>query len=220
MASVFGAAAIPFIACIALLLAESLQILSFAAPYWASDQFGSFGLWRHVKCVGGSNIDCYQYEYPWHVDVWLNAVRAMESIAIIFIAIPLVVMPVYIYVALGLYYRCVLLTMTVFALLASLCNISGVVVYGVTIGQTPDWAVGWCLIVCIIGAGFDFIGFLVLLIAAINKPNFSPERFTTSGYYVDHDSNKLYAVEGVERDMIRTDVSQFGGHSNPGLDVE
>ncbi len=75
MASVFGAAAIPFIACIALLVAEALQILSFAAPYWASEKLKSspdsvktVGLWRYAQCVGGSNVDCFQYDIQWNVE--------------------------------------------------------------------------------------------------------------------------------------------------------
>jgi hypothetical protein len=50
---------------------------------------------------------------------WHHAVQGLESLSVIFFAIPLVVLPVYIYVALGLYYRCLIGTMALSVLLGS-----------------------------------------------------------------------------------------------------
>ncbi|XP_041353577.1 uncharacterized protein LOC121371619 [Gigantopelta aegis] len=213
MASLFGAAAIPFIACIALLAAETLQILSFAAPYWATSEVTgtSFGLWRKARCAT-EYVGCTRWDFPWYVPDWQNAVRGLESCAIILIAIPLIVLPVYIYVALGLYYRCIMVFMTVCSLLAVLCNAIGVAIYGVEIGKSDELKVSWCLIVSIIGAGFDLIGFLILLIATINKPVFRPDKYYPSGFYVDPDHNKLYAV-----DILEKDGGKSTGRDNPVL---
>nr|KAG5696988.1 hypothetical protein BaRGS_008450 [Batillaria attramentaria] len=124
--------------------------------------------------------------------------RGLESLAIIFFAIPLVVLPVYIYGALGLYYRCLLGSMTLFVLLGTISNIAGVVVFGVQIGSVDGWTFDWCLIVCIIGGALGLIAFIILLIATINKPEFKPDKYFSSGFYVDPDRNRLYAVESDE----------------------
>lgn len=56
--------------------------------------------------------------YPFFSD-WLHAVRALECCAVIFVSLPLVILPVYMYVALGMYYRCVMGTMCAFCLVSS-----------------------------------------------------------------------------------------------------
>ncbi|KAK7104105.1 uncharacterized protein [Littorina saxatilis] len=199
MPSVFGAASIPFIGCVALLAAEIMTILAFATPYWASDDDMSFGLWRTAKCNPGSTgpdrDDCYRSDFPWKGADWQHATRGLESLAIIFFSFPLIVLPVYIYVALGLYYRCLMGCMALSVLLGTLCNIAGVVIYGIQIGSNDTWKLGWCLIVCIIGGGLGLIAFIILLIATINKPTFTPEKYFLSGFYVEQDRNRLYVVE-------------------------
>ncbi|XP_048249127.1 uncharacterized protein LOC124116822 isoform X2 [Haliotis rufescens] len=232
---------LPLLACIALLLAEILQILSFAAPFWAWDSSASFGLWRRLSCLRGSHDGCIQFNYPWHLrgldggsvwrscnaniknEVfcapfhWLNNVRGLESVAIICAAIPLVVMPVYVYVSMGLYHRCFLITMAVFTLVAALCNIVGVIVYGVAIGARLEWTVGWCLFVCVIGGVLDIVGFIILLIATFVKPKIPPQTFQrATSLYVNRDTNKLYAMEGDESGRIDIDVSEYGGRTNMG----
>ncbi|KAL8583830.1 hypothetical protein ACOMHN_040299 [Nucella lapillus] len=202
MPSVFGNAAIPLIGCVALLAGETLTILSFASPYWASVGQEYFGLWRVARCDPGSTApgrqDCKRWDMLWNGEDWQLATRGLESLAIIFFAIPLIVLPVYIYVALGLYYRCTLFLMTLSAFLGTLSNIAGVVVYGVKIGSNEGWKLGWCLIVCIIGGALGLIAAIILIIATINKPEFQPERYFNSGFYVDQDKNRLYVVESDE----------------------
>ncbi|XP_048249125.1 uncharacterized protein LOC124116823 isoform X2 [Haliotis rufescens] len=126
-------------------------------------------------------------------------------------------MPVYVYVSMGLYHRCFLITMAVFTLVAALCNIVGVIVYGVAIGARLEWTVGWCLFVCVIGAVFDIVGFIVLLIATFVKPKIPPQTFQrATSLYVNRDTNKLYAMEGDESGRIDIDVSEYGGRTNMG----
>ncbi|XP_005105741.1 uncharacterized protein LOC101851598 [Aplysia californica] len=223
MAGVLGAASIPFIGCVALLLAVILHILSFASPYWADDADGDFGLWRRAVCKDSTNQltgvrGCYKYNHPWYVDDWLDATRGLESLTIIFWAIPLVILPVYIYVALGLYYRCLLGTMTVLTFLGAVCNIIGVIIFGIKVGETSEFGVGWCLIVCAVAAAFGIAAFFVFLIATCNRPKFAPERHFVSGFYVDPDRNRMYVVENVEpiKEPIVDDVVHVS-HVNPAL---
>lgn len=53
---------------------------------------------------------------------YLHAVRGLESLGIIFLAIPLITLPVYMYIALGMYYRCMLGSMCVSSLLSGKQN--------------------------------------------------------------------------------------------------
>lgn len=62
MGSVFGPAALPLIACVALLTAATLQILGFAAPFWSHDGEKYSGLWREGACLRGSYYECYKYD--------------------------------------------------------------------------------------------------------------------------------------------------------------
>ncbi|XP_067681799.1 uncharacterized protein [Haliotis asinina] len=239
---------LPLVACGVLLVAECLQILSFAASFWAWDSSGSLGLWRRWWCLNGPHMGCIHFNYPWNLKGldggsvwqscntninnevfcapfhWLNAVRGLESVAIICVAIPLVVMPVYIYVSVGLYHRCFLFTMAAFTLLAAVSNIVGVIVYGVALGARQEWAVGWCLFVCLIGGLFDIAGFIILLTAAFLKPDIPPQKFPEStSFYVVGARNTLYAVDGDESGRIdinvsehgdRSEASKHGGHTN------
>ena len=75
---------------------------------------------------------------------------------------------------------------------------AGVVIFGVQIGSNDSWKLGWCLIVCIIGGALGLIAFIILLIATINKPEFTPEKYFASGFYVEQDRNRLYIVESDE----------------------
>ncbi|XP_076441625.1 uncharacterized protein LOC143280814 [Babylonia areolata] len=199
MPSVFGSAATPFIGCVALLAAEVLTILAFASPYWASVGQESYGLWRKARCnpglSGPERQDCSTWNFPWYGKDWQHASRGLESLAIIFFAIPLIVLPVYIYVALGLKYRSTLGFMTLFVFLGTLSNIAGVVVYGVQIGSDDSWKLGWCLIVCVIGGALGLVSAIILLIATINRPEFAAEKYFASGFFVDPDRNQLYVVE-------------------------
>lgn len=202
MAGGFGAASLPLISSIALLAGAILIIIGFAAPYWANDGNNYVGLWRYGKCSKPEYWDCYKYDQPsfGNVPDWLHAVRAMESLAIIFVSLPLVILPVYMYVALGMYYRCMMGTMCVFTLLCVACGIAGVIVYGVNISNN-NWKVSWSLICVIIGCAAVFIGFLVLLVSMLSK---RPEGITQPYYpttiYVDPKKNKLYTIRLDEED--------------------
>ena len=77
----------------------------------------------------------------------------------------------------------------------ALTNVAGVVIFGIQIGSNDSWKLDWCLIVCIIGGALGLIAFIILLIATINKPEFTPEKYFASGFYVEQDRNRLYVVE-------------------------
>ena len=72
---------------------------------------------------------------------------------------------------------------------------AGVVVFGIQIGTHDEWKQDWCLIVCVIGGALGLVAFIILLIATINKPEFAPEKYFSSGFYVEQDRNQLYVVE-------------------------
>ncbi|ESO82998.1 hypothetical protein LOTGIDRAFT_236912 [Lottia gigantea] len=194
-----GAAALPFIACVALLAALILHVLSFASPYWAySDGVGHFGLWRYAECLLDDIKDCYRYDMHWDAPTYLDAIRALECLTLIFWCVPMMIVPVYIYVALGLRYKCLLGCMALSILVGAICNVIGAIIFGVQIG-TNDWQLGWCLIVCIVGGALGFVSFVVMAIATFNRPDFAIERHYPSGFYVDPYKNKLYVVENIDR---------------------
>ncbi|KAL5008691.1 hypothetical protein ScPMuIL_014272 [Solemya velum] len=170
MGSIFGAAALPLIACVALLVAATLQILGFASPYWSHDGTRYTGLWREGECLRESYYDCYKFDITilQRTPDYLHAVRGLESLGIIFLAIPLITLPVYMYIALGMYYRCMLGSMCVSSLLSAVTIIIGVIIYALEIAD-QNKTVAWSLFVCIVGGACSFIGFLVLLIAIIVK---------------------------------------------------
>lgn len=64
MAGGFGAASLPLISAIALLVGAILLILGFASPYWANDGTYYRGLWRYGRCVNAGSRDCYHYDEP------------------------------------------------------------------------------------------------------------------------------------------------------------
>ncbi|XP_059141840.1 uncharacterized protein LOC131929578 [Physella acuta] len=220
MASLLGAASIPFIACISLLAAMVLQILSFAAPYWAYSNTEDIGLWRRTNCVQRNGVSgCYRTDHLWYYYTeWIDAVRAMEALTIIFWAIPLIVLPVYIYVALGLYYRCTIGTMTVLTILGAITNLIGVIIFGAKIGENSAWRASWSLILCVIACGLGIVAFVFLLIACCKKPpKFIVASHFHSAFYVDPDRNRMYVVEDVEQVKNGTIIGGIG-QINPVLE--
>lgn len=196
MAGGFGAASLPLISSIALLAGAVLIILGFAAPFWHNDGVHYVGLWRYGQCVNPDFKDCYHYDQPSlrHIPDWLHAARALECCAVIFVSLPLVILPVYMYVALGMYYRCVMGTMCVFCLMSTMTGIAGVVVYGINLSDN-SWDVGWSLICVIVGCACVFIGFLVLLVSMVAKrPAGITEPYFPTTIYVDPKKNKLYTI--------------------------
>lgn len=83
-------------------------------------------------------------------------------------ALPLVIIPVYMYVSLGLYYRFMMTSMCVSSLISALSIIIGVSVYSVNI-TLSDWDVSWCLFVCIVAFVATLIAFLILVVAACSN---------------------------------------------------
>ncbi|KAK3712670.1 hypothetical protein RRG08_058572 [Elysia crispata] len=199
-----GAASIPFIGCVTLMLALTLHILSFAMPFWAADDVGDFGLWRVRRCIPvlqpGQLDDevCYQWDHPWKTSDWLKIVQALESFTILLWVIPVVVIPVYIYVALGLYYRCFLGTMTTITIVGVASSGAGVIIFGIRIADSSQLSLRWCLPVCAAGSGLGFIAFIIFLIAVLNRPKFKHDRHFVSGFYVDPDRDRMYVVENIE----------------------
>lgn len=63
MGKLFGAASMPMMACIALLIGAIFQILGFAAPYWAFDGTYDVGLWRLARCKSSYHIGCYREDH-------------------------------------------------------------------------------------------------------------------------------------------------------------
>lgn len=202
MAGGFGAASLPLISAIALLAGAVLIILGFAAPFWSHNGIVYVGLWRYGGCVTPEHYDCYSYDQPSlrHIPDWLHATRALECMAVIFVSIPLVILPVYMYVALGMYYRCMMGSMCIFCLLSCITGIAGVIVYGINISNTV-WNVAWSLICVIVGCAIVFIGFLVLLYSMVSKrPAGITEPYFPTTIYIDPKKNKLYTIRLEEDD--------------------
>jgi hypothetical protein len=218
MANKVKAASIPFFGCTTLLIAMVLQVLSYAAPFWAYDKNGDFGLWRKYTCItvdgdgSASDLGCYKQDHPWYIGGWLNAVRAMESLAIILWAVPLVVLPIYIYVALGLHYRCMLGTMTALTLLAAICNLIGFLIYAAKIADNASWSTGWCFILCVIADGFGFLSFVIFLISTCSRPTFNVDNYYPSEYFVHPE---LYIINNLGPTKAGSIFN--GGHVNPVL---
>ncbi|XP_063427813.1 uncharacterized protein LOC134711247 [Mytilus trossulus] len=168
---VIGAASLPLIGCIALIAAAVCQVIAFACANWGYDKNRSLyvGLWRDGNCFKSDHRECYKRDHvEFFAEDWLKAVRGLECLALIFLSFPLVTLPIYMYIALGLYYRCMLGTMALCSLISAVCCLAGVVVYGVQI-TSMDWDTSWCLYVAIVGAAGAFIAFLVLIVATITK---------------------------------------------------
>ncbi|OWF38565.1 uncharacterized protein LOC110466134 [Mizuhopecten yessoensis] len=193
---VFGAASMPFIAGVALLGSAILHIVCFISPNWANDGTQSLGLWRYGKCREPGFQNCYKHD---HVDTqlkdWFLVVRAMSCLAVIGLSLPLVILPVYMYIALGMYYRRMMAFMSFCSIMATLTIAAAVVVF--VIGATDKgWSLEWCFIVEIIAGLFAFIGFVVFLAVLLTrrpaglKPTYYP-----STIHVDPDKPKLYLVQ-------------------------
>ncbi|XP_022332123.2 uncharacterized protein LOC111129896 [Crassostrea virginica] len=168
MGKLFGSASLPMMACIALLIGSIFQILSFAAPYWSFDGTYDVGLWRIARCRG-QHQDCYRQDHvEYFTSDWLKVVRGFESLGVIFMALPLVILPVYMYVSLGLYYRSMMISMCLSSFLSAICIIIGVSVYSVNI-TLSDWEVSWCLFVCIVAFVATIIASLILTVTACSQ---------------------------------------------------
>lgn len=202
MAGSFGAASYPLISAIALLIGAVLIVLGFAAPYWAFNGNEYVGLWTFGNCKNPEYKDCYQYEQPSlrHIPTYLHVVRALECVCVILVAVPLVILPVYMYVALGMKYRCMMASMCVSCLLSAIAGIIGVAIYGANLSEN-NMQVAWCLIIVAVGCACVFIGFLVLLVACVTKrPEIIREAYYPSTIYVDPHKNKLYTIRLEEED--------------------
>ncbi|WAR18711.1 hypothetical protein MAR_000549 [Mya arenaria] len=202
MAGGFGAASLPLISAIALLVGAVFLILGFAAPNWANDGVHHVGLWRYGRCVLDTHKGCYAQDQPSieGVPVWLHVVRALECTAVILVSIPLVILPVYMYVALGMYYRCMMGTMSAMCLFSAITGIIGVIVYSVNMTKN-GWTIEWALIMSIVGSAIIFIGFLVLLVSMISKrPESVREPWYPTTIYVDPKKNRLYTIQLEEED--------------------
>ncbi|XP_060083722.1 uncharacterized protein LOC132562962 [Ylistrum balloti] len=193
---VLGAASMPFIAGVALLGSAILHIVCFIAPNWANDGTQSLGLWRYGKCRDPDFHNCYKHD---HVDTqledWFQVVRAMGCLAVICLSLPLVILPVYMYIALGMYYRRMMGFLAFCSFLATLSIAAGVVIF--VVGATDEgWSLEWCFIVDIVAGVFAFIGFVVLLAVLLTrrpadlKPTYYP-----STIHVDPAKPKLYLVQ-------------------------
>ncbi|CAL1537326.1 unnamed protein product [Lymnaea stagnalis] len=218
MAGVLGAASIPFIGCVSLLACMVLQILAFAAPFWAYSPTADIGLWRRTNCIDENGVSgCYRTDHMWYFYTeWLDAVRAMEALAIIFWAIPLVILPVYIYVSLGLYYMCTMMTMSVFTILGCVCNLIGIIIFGAKIGENSDWKTGWCLVLCVIACGLGIAAFVLFLIACCKKPQFDPDTYYISGLFVGPEDEQIYVIENSESEKN----GSINGHGNHALVID
>ncbi|XP_061173881.1 uncharacterized protein LOC133182990 [Saccostrea echinata] len=169
MGKLFGAASLPMMACIALLIGAIFQILGFAAPYWAFDGTYDVGLWRLARCQFSYHVHCYRQDHvEYFTSDWLKVVRAFESLGIIFMVLPLIIIPVYMYVSLGLYYKFMMMCTCVSSLASALSIIIGVSVYSVNV-TLNDWEISWCLYICIVAFVATLLAFLILIVAACSK---------------------------------------------------
>ena len=53
------------------------------------------------------------------ISAWLHVVRAFECASVVCVSIPLVILPVYMYIALGMYYKCMMGCMSLLSILSS-----------------------------------------------------------------------------------------------------
>ncbi|GFR67411.1 hypothetical protein ElyMa_005581700 [Elysia marginata] len=196
---ILGSASIPFFGCVVLLLAMVLHILAFAFPDWATDSEGKFGLWRvgnnYCGAKSAYSEACRRYRDYWTDFDWFLAVRALECLTIIFWAFPLVILPVYIYVALGLYYRCMMVLMACFTFLGAACNIIGVVIFGIEVEESSDLSLRWCLPMCAVAGCIGLLAFIAYFLAVLKRPKFEHQQHFLSGFYVDPYKNRMYVVE-------------------------
>lgn len=192
----FGGAALPLISCIALLAGAILIILGFATPSWAFNGKDYVGLWRYGNCLKSDYRECYHYDQPSFtlVPTWLHVVRAFECASVICVSLPLVILPVYMYIALGIYYKCIMGWMSLLSILSAIFGVVGVIIYAVNLNDL-DWDMGWSLIVVVVGCAMVFIGFMVLVVALVTKrPESIKETLYPTTLYVDPDRNVLYTI--------------------------
>lgn len=192
----FGGAALPLISCIALLAGAILIILGFATPSWAFDGDNYVGLWRYGNCKESGYRECYHYDQPSFtlVPTWLHVVRAFECASVVCVSIPLVILPVYMYIALGMYYKCMMGCMSLLSILSTVFGVVGVIIYGVNMND-QGWEMAWSFVVVIVGCALVFIGFMVLVVALVTKrPEGIKESFYPATLYVDPEKNVLYTI--------------------------
>lgn len=217
---VLGSGSIPFFGCVVLLIAMILHVLAFALPQWAKDNEGTFGLWTTNRdYCGGKNpksVECQRFNDHWSDTDRFRASQALECLTIIFWAFPLIIIPVYLYIALGLHYRIMLGLMACLTLLGAVCNIIGVIIFGVEIEDSSELSVRWCLPVCAAGGCVGFLAFFAYFVAALSRPNFNQDQHYLSGFYVDPYKNRMYVVESTEPPVDMEAVQSNGGTVSPG----
>ncbi|XP_064607005.1 uncharacterized protein LOC135471634 [Liolophura sinensis] len=193
MPSPFGRSALPLTACAASLIAAILLVLSYASPYWSSDAIYSHGLWRRTGC---RSLACWNYDYYHHVPPWLKAVRAMETMAVIVLSLPVVVVPIYLYASHGLYYRTMNLIAAGMCLASGIFIIIGVIIYGSFAMATMGRDLGWCFVVCLISGIICILAFLLFLVAAIVRRPPKPVYYASHSVLMDTSApTTIYTIE-------------------------
>ena len=84
-------------------------------------------------------------------------------------------------------------------LFPAICNIVGVIIFGIEIEDNSSLSLRWCLPVCAIGGVLGFISFIIFVAAVCKRPKFEPEQHFLSGFYVDPVKNRMYVVESDEQ---------------------
>ncbi|XP_029642793.1 uncharacterized protein LOC115217289 [Octopus sinensis] len=115
----FNGLGIPFFGCAMLLLANIFFVLAFASPFWLTfdgSPDNSQGLWRKRRCLIQGT--CYQFDIVGSLETYLDAVRGLMCLAIMLLPIPVVVVPIYLYVSSMIYYRRIMAMSAIFCLIA------------------------------------------------------------------------------------------------------
>lgn len=198
MTSPYGPVAFPLMGCLVLLISAIFLVLSFASPFWAFDGLRHRGLWRLGEC-GSGHVDCWRADQMHYYPVWLYVVQAFECVAIIFISLPLVVIPIYMYVAVGLKYKLMMGLTAICSGIATICIFIGVITYGTQATQEKrsgsdqeGWDLMWCFIVNIVAGAVALIGLIVFIIAFIKKKPPFKEYYSTP--IVEGPAPQVYAI--------------------------
>lgn len=193
----FRGIGLPFFGCFTLLAGNIFLILGFASPYWLSEEgspAASRGLWRERRCqISGG---CYLYDIVKHYGTYFDAVRGLMCLAIIFLATPLVVLPIYMYVAGEHFYRRTMTSAAVLALLSALCIFISVIVFASLASEKSNY-LDWSFYMIVVSGALATFSFIVFLVAALTGRPVTGQ-LITNAIYVDNMEKKSYFSEKMD----------------------
>lgn len=193
----FGGIGLPFFGCAILLVGNIFLVLGFATPYWVSDDritTTSRGLWRERRCL--SSGGCYVFDIVKDYGMYLSAVRGLLCLAIIFMATPLVVLPIYMYLAGSDFFRRTMSTAALLSLLAAVCIFVAVIIYASCISDQSTY-LNWSFYMVVVSGAMATFCFIVFLVTALTVKPVSGQ-LITNAIYADNIRKKNYLSEDVD----------------------